>query len=255
MFTFRHLIWLAICVVMVTASVIYASKKKMTLTEVLTVACVISVLSEVVKVFSLTRMVYSADGTIVRPYIEMNNLPLHLCSLQILLIFYVRFTENRKLREQILAFMYPSSILGAFFALLLPSIFTNNISIEQAFTHPQAYQFFIYHSMLIFLGIMIARSDEIKWDKKYIKSSLIILYVLSFISFYLNSMFAAPVYAGGVLQSVEFWPNFMFTYNNPIGIRVTELWQWYLYLLILLILSSSLVTLLFLPLINKQKNK
>ncbi len=253
MFTYRHFIWLAICVVLIVGAELQARKTKPSLTEVLSFCCVICVLSEVVKVFSLIRMVPSADGTIIRPYIEMNNLPLHLCSLQILLIFYVRFTENTKMREKVLAFMYPTCIIGAFLALAMPSIFTNNISIEQAFTHPQAYQFFIYHSMLIYLGIRIAVSDEIKWTSAHLKSTLVLIYTLGFISIYLNSMFAAPTYVDGVLHHVDFWPNFMFTYNNPLGIKVTELWQWFLYIGIISVLAFILVMLFYMPLLKKSK--
>ncbi|MEE3424484.1 MAG: hypothetical protein VZR26_02835, partial [Erysipelotrichaceae bacterium] len=123
--------------------------------QVLNICCIICVLSEFTKVFGVIEMVPSADGSIIYPYIPMNHLPLHLCSIQILLIFYVRFVAKGNARENLLSFMYPSCLLGALAALAMPSIFSTSITVDQAFTHPMAYQFFIYHAMLIALGLII----------------------------------------------------------------------------------------------------
>ena len=91
---------------------------------------------------------------------------------------------------------------------------------------------------------------------KHFKSTLLIVYLLGLISIYLNSMLASPTYADGKLVSVDFWTNFFFTYQNPIGIRITQMWQWYLYLLIIALLAAVLIYLFYLPLIKrKKKNK
>ena len=253
MFSIQHIIWLIISVVSIVASVLYCKKNNTSLEKVLNVACIISILSEVTKVFSTIQMVSSQDGSIIRPYIPMNHLPLHLCSLQILLIFYVRFTENKKMRERILSFMYPSCILGAISALLMPSIFSTSISASQAFTHPISYQFFVFHSMLVILGICIGLSNEINWGIKHVYSAIIITIVLAFISIYINSIFATPTYENGKLLYVDFWPNFMFTYDDPIGLNITTLNQWFLYLLVLALIMIILVVILFLPVIKRKK--
>jgi len=254
MFTWRHIVWLLICAVLVFFSIRYYLKNnKPSLKKVLNIACIIATASEITKVFSVIQFVPSQDGSLIYPYIPMNHLPLHLCSIQILLIFYVRFTENRKLRENVLAFMYPTCLLGALMALAMPSIFTTSIPVEKAFVHPIAYQFFIYHTMLIVLGICIALSGEIEWEKRHFYMTMILLYLISFISIYINSMFAQPTYLNGVLQHIDFWPNFMFTYQNPIGLHLTEIWQWYVYLLIIALLSLLLIWLCYYPLIRKRK--
>ena len=98
---------------------------------------------------SVIKMVPSATGDIVYPYLEMNHMPFHLCSIQILLIFYTRFTANQKMRENVLAFMYPSCVLGAISAIILSSIFRTSVPAEEAFIHLLPYQVFIYHSMLV----------------------------------------------------------------------------------------------------------
>ena len=253
MFSWQHFLWLAICIAGITASLVCLKKNKTSLSRLLDYAAVICILSEVTKVFSVMEMVASEDGSIIFPYIPMNHLPLHMCSIQILLIFYVRATKNKEMREKILSFMYPSCLLGAIAALAMPSIFTTSITVDQAFTHPMAYQFFVYHSMLVVLGLYIAMSGEIQWEKKHIFSTLKTIFAFGFISLYVNSIFASPSYLNGKLQHVDFWPNFFFTYNNPLNIKLTELWQWHLYLIIISLLVIVLVTLCFLPLLRKKK--
>lgn len=255
MFTWRHFVWLAICLVLCIVYLYILKKRNVPIKAVLTTACIVAILSEITKVFSTIQMVPSSDGSLIFPYLPLNHLPLHMCSIQIPLIFYTRFTDNEKGRENVLSFMYPSCFLGAIMALAMPSIFSTTISVEQAFTHPMAYQFFLYHTMLVILGLYIAISGQIRWERKHLVNTYMITYVLSFLSLYWNSMFASPVYENGKLLSVEFWPNFFFTYNNPLGIKVTTETGWRIYLLILLVISAVLIFLCFVPLLYKKKKK
>ena len=253
MFTWRHFVWLTICTVFEVCAIMSYKKRHPSLKSVLNSALVICAFSEITKVLSTIEMVPSSDGSMIFPYIPLNHLPLHLCSIQILLIIYVRFTSNEKTRETILAFMYPTCLFGAIAALLMPSIFTTTIPVEKAFVSPISYQFFIFHSMLIALGVIIALSGEVKFNRKQFYSTLAIFFVVGFVSLYINSMFASPVYENGKLISVEFWPNFFFTYNNPLGIKVTEKWQWILYLLIVSAIAVLLTSISYLPFINKNR--
>ena len=254
MFTWRHFVWLGICFILVTAAVYTAEKKKPALKQVLTFACVIAMLSELLKMISVIELVPSANGELLLPYLPMNHLPLHFCGIQILFIFYTRFTSNRILRDKMLAFMYPTCVVGALLALAMPSIFQTSISVEQAFTSPMAYQFFIYHSMLISLGLIIARSGEISFTKKTMLNTMQGVIILGVISVYVNSMLASPTYVDGKLVSVDFWTNFFFTIQNPLGIKLTAIWQWWLYLVIILILACISVLLCYLPFMrNKDK--
>ena len=253
MFTWRHFLWLGICLFAIVFSIVLYKKKRPTLNQVLNIACAICVWSELSKVFSTIQMVPSSDGSMIFPYIPVNHLPLHLCSIQIILIFYVRFTSNMKMRENILAFMYPTCLFGAIMALAMPSIFTTSIPVEKAFTALISYEFFVYHAMLIALSIIIVLSKEVEWEKRHIYVTLIIVFLLSFLSIYVNSLLASPTYVDGKLISVDFWPNFFFTYNNPIGLKLTEKWQWLLYLLVISLLAIVLVVASYLPLIKKDK--
>lgn len=253
MFTVYHFIWLAICIPLCAVALWQLKKHKPPLKKVLSLACIVCVLSEVIKTLSVLKMVPSTDGSTMHLYMEMQHLPLHLCSIQILFIFYARFAREGKAKETLLAFMYPSCILGAFFALMLPSIFSTSIDVTEAFTHPMAYQFFLYHTMLVVLGAYIAMSGEIHFTGKHYLSSMGILGVLAFVSLYMNSIFATPTYVNGELVSVEYSTNFFFTQRTPIGVELTTKGDWFLYMGIILTLAVVLVGLFYLPFILKDR--
>ena len=252
MFTWRHFLWLIICACVVIALVRAFNKKRPELSSVLTTALIVALTSEAVKMTGVIELVPSGNGELLLPYIPMNHLPLHFCSIQILLIAAAKFMKEGKRREMLLAFMAPTCVIGGLLALLMPSIFTTTISVDQAFTSPVSYQFFIFHSMIIALGLIIARSGEIEWSMKHFRNTTLAVFLLAFVSIYLNSIFASPTYIDGKLISVDFWTNFFFTYQNPLGIKITELWQWYLYLLIIAVLAVLMLYLFHLPLVRRK---
>ena len=88
---------------------------------------------------------------------------------------------------------------------------------------------------------------------RHFRNTTLLIYLMGIVSLYLNSMLASPTYEDGRLVSVDFWTNFFFTYQNPLGIRITELWQWYLYLAVIALLAALLLYLFHLPLIRKNK--
>ena len=47
--------------------------------------------------------------------------------------------------------------------------------------------------------------------------------------------------------------NFFFTTQNPLGIRLTAIWQWWLYLVIIAVLACLAVFLCYVPLFRKAK--
>ena len=253
MFTTNHFIWGFICAVLICLAVFLLKKYQLSLNAVLTIACIICVLSELVKLFSNFKMVPSSDGTMMYPYIEQQYLPFHLCSLQIVFIFYSRFSREAKRKESLLAFMYPTCLIGAFLAILLPTIFSNSVDVTEAFTHPLAYQYFLYHTMLVILGMYIPLFGQVNIRSKHYFTTLGCLGVFSFVSFYLNSMFASTTYENGILKSVDYTTNFFYTYIPPIPIAITELWHWYLYIGVLLVLAIVLIGIFYLPYFVREK--
>lgn len=254
MYTLNHFIWLAVCALVIAISIILLRKYKPSLKTVLTIACIVSVISEIIKTFSLMQLVPSTDGTRFYPYIELENVPFHLCSIQIVLIFMTRFMKESNARTTILAFMYPTTIVGAFMAIMIPTVFNTNVPVQNAFTNIMAYQYFLYHVMLIVLGVYILMSKEVKIEKKHFVSSFIMLFVFSFISLYVNSIFADATYVDCSVKYVDYVANFFFTYETPINIYFTEIWHWYLYYVILFCVATLFLFLFFLPFFRKNKN-
>ena len=253
MFSSYHFVWLAICALLTVVGTVLLKRYKPSLTTVLTIACAVCVWSELTKVFSTMRLVPSSDGTMLYPYLELQHLPFHLCSLQIVCIFMARFMREGRKKETLLAFMYPTCLIGAIFALLLPSIFSTSIDVTQAFTHPLAYQTFLYHTMLILLALYIPMSGQVQIRAKHYFSTMGLLFSISFLSLYVNSLFASPTYRNGTLVSVDYTTNFFFTYKPPIPVVITEMWQWYLYFAILFLLAIVLVGALYLPYFIRER--
>lgn len=256
MFSIQHFIWLFITFSLVAVSLICCLKKRPGLEKFLNVACLICLASELIKIFSSVELIPSSDGLTYFPYIQTQHLPFHLCSVQIIFIFIVRFAKDSPAKDRIYGFLYPTTIIGALFALALPSIFSTSISVQEAFTHPLAYQFFVYHGMLIVLGVYIYIEKKDTFTSSYYFSTEAILFLISVVSIYINSIFASPVYKNGQLVSVEYVTNFFFTYRTPIGIPLTEKWQWILYLGILFALCWLTIGLAYIPVfIKSRKNK
>ncbi len=252
MFSVYHIIWLIIVAVFTVTGVILYRKYRPALKYILYAACTIAVLSELTKIFSVMKIVPSSDGSSFYPYIELNHLPLHFCSIQIIFIFYATLTHNDKARMDLLAFMCPTCLLGGLFASLIPSIYTTTITPGESFTSPVAYQFYIYHGMMILLGLIILESGAVKWRWVYLLHTLLIVYMLGFSSIYVNSMFTSPVYMNGELQSIEFSPNYFFTFRSPVNIPLTEKWQWCLYIAVMFAIVTVTLSLFYLIFIRKK---
>lgn len=255
MFSVQHIIWVVISFIITVFNLVLINKRRPALKDVLTVCCVICAVSEITKILSCIEMVPSSDGSVIYPYLQMQHLPLHLCSIQLFTIFYCRFGKgtiaDSRVKKFLLAFMYPTCTLGAVLAIALPSIFDTTITVSQAFTHPIAYQLFIYHSCLLSLGLYIPMSGEVRFSWSTYRGTMAALAVLAFFAIYLNSIMASPAYVNGKLMSVDYVTNFFFLYRTPIGIALNTKLAWIIYLLILAALSASLVALLYLPLRKK----
>ncbi len=255
MFTFTHLIWAVISVTVCGVGLTLLLKYKPPLEKVLTVCCIVCIVSELVKLFSVIQMVPSDDGSRMNLYIKMQHLPLHLCSLQIILIHYARFAKESEFKTILLGFMYPTCVAGAFFAILLPSIFNGTVKVEKAFVTPMTYQFFLYHCMLIIFGLYILLSGEVKLKPRHCLTTMGGLGLMAVLSLYTNAMFSSVEYDGGKLVSVDYVPNFFFVLRPPISIKLTEMWQWHVYLAILLVLGLLLITAFYIPVFVKAKRE
>ena len=255
MFSIYHFIWLGIAATLIALITRYLLKNKPEFSKVLTVCCIVCVISELIKMFSQVELIPSQDGTMYFPYLSVEHLPFHLCSLQIILIFFVKFGREGKIKDAILAFMFPTCLIGPLFALAIPTIWEGENLATFAFLNPLSYQYFLYHVMLIVLGIYIGYKNYNKFTVKDYLTSVGMLIGVAIIMIYINSALAHKEYINGELVSIEFSTNFFFIFEVPIGIPLTEIWHWYLYVGILVILVFGLLGLAFLPFILHNKKE
>ena len=253
MFSVYHIVWILICVLVTGAGIFYCIRKDVSTGDLLTFCCRGAALSEIVKVLSVVEIVPSSDGAHFYPYLQLQHMPFHLCSLMILVLFWAHFTHSDRLRDTLLQFAFPICIAGGGMAILIPTIFGTSITVSQAFTHPLAYQYFLYHSMLIVFAVRIARDHEVRFSWRGYKNTIMIFSTLALVSIYLNSLFSEPVYENGQLVSVEYGTNLMFTSHFPVGFAITTKEQWLLYLLGLVIFVCVGVALLYIPMIRMRR--
>ena len=253
MFSAFHILWVLICVIVAGVGIRICIRRDITTRALLRFCCYGAALSEVIKVLSVVQVVPNSDGSAYYPYLQLQHMPFHLCSLMIGIIFWAYFTHSEKTRDTLLQLSYPICIAGGVLAILIPTIFTQSISVSQAFTHPLAYQYFLYHSMLIVLAVRIARDQSIAFSWHGYGTTMKILGGLALLSIYLNSLFSVPVYDSGQLVSVEYGTNLMFTSRFPMGFTITTKTQWLLYLAVLALLACSAAALIYLPLIKARR--
>ena len=112
---------------------------------------------------------------------------------------------------------------------------------------------FLYHSMLIVLGIYIGLSGECGLRFRDVRIPIVTVVCLDFLTFYLNSMMSTPYYQGDVLMGVGNAVNYFSSYNNPLGIAMSTKGAWLVYLLIRYALGAALIILLQLWMLKKRK--
>lgn len=255
MFTVYHFIWLAISITLIVLLSKVVLKKKPEFNKLLNICCVVCIISELIKMFSQVELIPSADGTNFYPYLSVEHLPFHLCSIQIILIFFVRFGKEGKVKDAIEAFMFPTCLIGPMFALAIPTIWDGENLSTFAFLNPLSYQYFLYHVMLIVLAIYIGYRNYNKFTIKDYLTSVAMLLGIAIMMIYVNSALAHKEYINGELISIEFTTNFFFIFEVPINIPLTEIWHWYLYVGILITLVFVLLGLAFLPFVIHNKKK
>lgn len=259
MFTSTHFGFLAITFILMGIGFFLIFKFKPSFKTVFTVACIGCVISELVKTFSCMEFdwieTYNEAGEIISeelvPYIRMNHVPLHLCSIQILFIFIVRLIKRNKFTDMLVAFMYPTFIVGGVLALLMPS--------DISFTNPQSYQFFFYHGMLVVLGIYIITQKEIDILPKHYLTTMALLGTFAFMSIYVNSILAHYNY--DIVTDtfdLEYITQFFYTMRSPVSFLFTfqEPWHWYLYIVVIVFIALVAIGLLYIPVfVRAKKNK
>lgn len=199
LFGTKHLIILAICLVLIPVAYFFARKLKYE--KMIKLMLYIGIISETIKIFYFT--ITNEDKLF--GVLPKSDLPFHLCSIQILFIIVLNVSQNKKLKDMLISFMMPSCLIGAFMALLIATDSSRNGSIIITI------QYFTYHMALIVFALYLMTSKEQKPTFKSYTSCLKMLLILMFFAFYINSL----VYDGSVIGNGEDKINFMYVAGPP----------------------------------------
>ncbi|MBR4942406.1 MAG: YwaF family protein, partial [Clostridia bacterium] len=178
MFSLEHILWLIISTAIIVGVLFAQEKFKFSYRFMLNTMLVVSILSETTKI--LCNMMDAPDGRTGK-ILDPGDLPFHLCSIQIFLLFGLKFLiKKEETKEKMLAFMCPTMIIGAVMAFFVPTV-----GVE--FTVVQVYQYFIFHAFLIIFSIYILKEKLVKWTWKHYLHNLAYLGGLAMLMMWINS--------------------------------------------------------------------
>ena len=260
MFSTGHLIWIGICLVLIVGGFIACQRIKPPVRKILKVCLALGALSEVVKIFSViqilpmvepaivmgesgAQLTYAATGQYT-PYLEMSHLPLELCSLMIVFIAAALLVKSELWQKRILTLMYITGTVGGTLGILLAYITTDFTTTVEYFNSFRVWQYFLYHAMVVTLGLYMGFRQDSGVSLKSLKSTLALLVALDIPTFYLNSVFSQPVYTAEKPSGVLYRANFFSSYVNPLGLVLTQKWQWMVYLGIRMAIAVTISSLL-----------
>ena len=258
MFSTGHLLWIGICAVLIALGTLACLRRKPPEARMLKICLVTGIASEAVKLFSVMRILPMVDIAVnggaldytrtgqYTPYLEMADLPLELCSLQIAFLAIMLCANRPEWKSRLRALMYITGVIGGVLGIVLAEVTVDYSTLREYFTSARIYQFFLYHSMVVTLGLYMGFGPDSDVSLRSFKGTLGMLLALDAPTFYLNSVFSQPVYVGGKPEGILYRTNFFSSYVNPLGLVLTERWQWLAYLAVRLGLASALIALLLL---------
>ena len=268
MFSTGHILWIGISTLLIAGGLLACLCVRPPLKKLFSVGLALGLLSEVVKLFSAAVIVPMVDpvvaaenGTYVlqwvpsgeyTPYLAMEHLPLELCSLYLLFMLLSLAVKDGPWKKGLYAVMFASGTLGGVMGIVLASIAGDFESVGAFFASPRAWQYFLYHAMIVTLSLYLGFGREAGLVPSDWKKALTGLLLLDLPTFYLNSAFSNAVYVRDQVVGVTHRINFFSSYVNPLGLVLTEKWQWIAYLAIRAALAAALVRLLFVLISGKR---
>lgn len=266
MFTTGHFIFIGLSFALIVFFTCLLIKKRPKIDTVLSACLAFSFVSEIVKYFAKVEImpvvepiiengaiVYKQTGAYA-PYIEAEHFPFELCSYQILFMFLALVIKDKTWKKRIYALIYSTATTGGVMAIILSSGSNLFSTVIGFLLSVGIWRTFLYHSMLVVLGIYIGVSKECEFRFSDLKTTISILLVLDYLTFYINSMMATPYYKGDTLMGIGNVINYFSSYNNPLRIQMTTKLQWGIYLIIRFFLAFTFIIAVNLPIIRKEKN-
>ncbi len=245
MFSSGYLLWIGISAFLIVIGLWGCRRLKPDEDRVLKVCLALGAVSEAVKLFSVIRILpmVGVEG-VYTPYLEMADLPLELCSLQIPFMAAMLMAHTERWRSRLRALIYVTGVIGGLLGIVLAEVTVDYSTVQEYFCTPRIYQFFLYHSMVVTLGLYMGGRKGSDVSLSSYGQTMGMLVMLDIPTFYINSVFSQPVYEAGKPVAVAYRVNFFSSYVNPLGLPLSEKWQWLAYLGIRLTLAAALIWLL-----------
>ena len=172
----KHLILVAICAAAIVLG--YLVSRKWDLERLTKHMFTIGVISELIKVFYYII----ANEAVYGGILPKTDLPFHLCSIQILFVAIVRFTNSQKIKELLLSFMIPSCLFGGIAAILIATTSSlNGMPILSL-------QYFGYHSAIVIFALVLLTSGVLQLTIRHYVNCLKFLVGLMLFAIYINSI-------------------------------------------------------------------
>lgn len=267
MYSAGHIVFIIISLIMIVLGVLICKKNKFSLDSIIKVCFFVAVVCEFIKVLTVIdvwpivqetiengEIVYSETGRYT-PFIEYTHLPFELCSLQIIFMFLYLVIRDAVWKKRIIALIYGTAFMGGLLAIFVSSIAGDFITIKESLTSLRAWEFYIYHSMLTSLAILIATDGKYSLKIKEFKWTCLMLLIIDIFSFYINSILSIPVYRDGKLIGLSSSVNYFSSFDNPLGIPMVNKWQYLIYLMIRLMIGFVLIFIIYLPFLKNKRGK
>ncbi len=172
----KHLI--LVCISLAAIAALYFLCRKKPLEKLFKPLLLIGLISEFIKVFYYILANEAEYGGIL----PKTDLPFHLCSIQILFIAVLVFSQNQKLKNTLMDFMIPSCLFGGIAAILIATTSSLNGSPILSF------QYFGYHACISAFALTLLTSKERKLTIRNYLNCLKFLPALLLVAIYINSM-------------------------------------------------------------------
>lgn len=253
MFSEGHIIWIVLSGLIVITGLIICRIKRPELTSLMKTAFVIGLVSEVIKVFTMTTIVPVVDPVIVQngetivvqyashgeytPYLAMEHMPMELCSLYIIFMFLTLVIGDQTLKKWLYSVMYASGVIGGIMGIVFASITAYYTTVYDYFSSARVWQYFIYHSLIVTVSLYLGASDEAGLEFRDFKKAIIGIVLLDVPTFYLNSIFSSEIYENDTIVGVTHRINFFSSYVSPFGMNSPNKSVWLIYLVIRAILA------------------
>ena len=259
-----HIIFILISLVLITLGLFVVRRRKPTIEQLIRAFLPVAVACEAIKLFLTIQIVPLVDAVVVdgqliyqetgafSPYLESEHLPFELCSLQIIFMACTLLVRDPAWKRRLYSVIYGTALVGGLLALILSSIAPEFETTHAFLTSPRAWEFFIYHSMIIVLALSIAldetcglRFGDIRW----VGCAIV---VLDYISLYLNSMLSVPVYQEGEIKGLTYALNFLSSYDDPIGLTLSDKPRYLAYFAARYLIGAVLLALAYLPFLRRR---